>query len=160
MKLSTDPGDRPAEHESSNALSLLKADLGLKVKENLTLSRVHTAEVHISIPIQRETYDKFVELVKPTAERVTAAKTVYRATYKNISSFLCSDWWYRIGNKHGDHAFVIEPTITFWCNERRCLPEFVLLNGKLEKKFAHRGYQLVFKFVKDTGNGSELDKLC
>ena len=29
-----------------------------------------------------------------------------------------------------------------------------------KRKFAHRSYQLVFKFVKDTGNGSDLDKLC
>lgn len=157
-KAKEDIVDRDSHSLLSDALALLKHDLSVKIKENLNVSRLRDPEITIHIPLQQETFEHFLSVINADCEQ-RGMKTVYRCTIKELGKFLPKSWWYRICNEHGDFAYVVEETIAFWQHERQCLVEFKIDRGLLKRHLTHRGFHLVFRFVKALGNRSELDKL-
>ena len=141
---------------SSNAHTLLKNSLVIRLKESLSGARLQDPEVNISIPVQLDTFTEFLENLKPLDTVKKGAKTTYR-----LSSFrqgnIClgrTDWWYRVLNGLGDSCYIVPGTFHFWLSERCPLTEFSL-DGQLETQL-YRGYVLVVRFVRDTKSKSDM----
>ena len=145
--------------EKSDALELVKKDLLVKVKENLNISRVQDTEVTLHIPIQVETFNRFVEVINGHPVRLKR-KDIFTADWASVATFLGTDWFFRVVNAAGDFAYVVESTIQIWIHERRCLEQYVVNveTKQLDKKLLHHGH-LVFRCVKDRGDKFELGKV-
>ena len=150
--------DIPSDCKTSDAVSLLKHDLLVKVKESLNLSRIHDPEITLHIPIQLDTYATLLTILKAVFDKQRHGRSIYRTTTQDFGRFLGPDWWFKIGNELGDHAYVLEESLQLWLFERRPITDFVKVDGGLIKRQTHRGYTLVVRFVKAVGNGQELDK--
>ena len=146
-------------NHQSDAFQLLKEDLQVQVKENLNISRVRDTEVTITVRVQTETFMQFIQTVEGEAAEIRRGVQIYRANWKSIAKCLGDDWHFRIVNKAGDFAYVVEETIQFWMNERRSLEEYVRVGDTFVKRLIHRGHTLSFRFVKNRGNRHELHQI-
>ena len=144
---------------SSDALELLKQDLLVQIKENLNTSRVRDTEITVSISVQTETFEHFVTVIEAEVAEERRGIKIYRPTVRGVTNFLGADWHYRIVNKAGDFAYVLEDTLQLWLRERRCLEEFIKVGDSFVKKPVHRGHLLSFRFVKNRGNKHELHQI-
>lgn len=153
----TDIIDKPAEHECSDAHTQFLCQVKIQVKESLNLSRLQNPEVTLQLPVQQETFDKFVEGLEAEVSATRGVRKILRAPLSAWSRVLGTDsWWWRVGNEAGDFAYVDPSTLQLWLTERQPLIEYT---RDLKRKLVHRGYLCVIRFVKQTGSHGDMDIL-
>ena len=131
----------------------------MQIKENLNTSSVRDTEITVSISVQTETFEHFVTVIEAEVAEERRGIKIYRPTVRGVTNFLGGDWHYRIVNKAGDFAYVLEDTLQLWLREQRCLEEFIKEGDSFVKKPVHRGHLLSFRFVKNRRNKYELHQI-
>lgn len=145
--------DTPSEHELSDAYLQFVSQIKIKVKERLNLSRLEDPEVSLQIPVQQETFEIFVANIGAQLHATKGVRKILRASLSSWSSVLGDNWWWRIGNEAGDFAYIKKDTLQLWITERQPLVEYT---KDLKRRLVHRGYICVVRFVKRTGNSSDM----
>lgn len=124
--------------------SHFRNQLKIRIKEELHCHRKSDNKVAIRIPVQYETFDSLKQLGK------LHSPSSFCVTKDNMDKFLGRGWNYRVVNKHQDFAYVMIETIRFHLLERKPLEEYDMNSGQV--KLLHRGYVLIFSFLKGFGN--------
>lgn len=128
--------------------SLFYLQLATAVKENLHIQRKTDSLVEIRLPMQKESFD----LIKRCG-RSKSQGWYFISKLSDLNELLGNNWHFRVVNKNKDFAFIVDGTVRYRLSERRPLVEF---DADGNPTYKHRGFFLVFKFLRDRGNGLAL----
>ena len=139
---------------SEQAISLFYKQLAITIKEKLTITKREDSFVEIRVPVVRDAF----EHLKRSSSSAEVNGKYNLNNLSDLNEILGEGWHYRIVNRNQDFSFIIGETVSFYILERQPLTEF-MKDGSL--KLIHRGFVLVFRFVRDRGNRFDLQQfLC
>lgn len=136
---------------TEEATNFFYSQLKVLIKETLHIQRKTDSSVVIRMPIQKDSFNK----LQSFGSRSSTKTQQYSAKCQDLDVLFGKGWHYRIVNANRDFAYVIDGTITFRLVERIPLVE-QSPDGK--NICTHRGYMIVFNFVRGRGNASDLEK--
>lgn len=141
----------PNEYIFSNpeGTSLFYLQLATTIKENLHIHRKTDSLVVIRLPIQRESFEEIKR-----CGHCNLQNWYELSKLSDLNDQLGISWHFRVINQNRDFAFIVDGTVRYRLLEKRPLIEFEPANG--HPIYKHRGYLLVFKFVRDRGNALTL----
>ena len=128
---------------SPEATTLSYLQLGTLIKENLHIQRKTDSLVTIHMPLQKEAFESIQVLGE-----VNTRGWYHLHCLRDLDKLLGARWDMRIMNKNKDFAHVVSGTVMYKLLERQPLKEY---DSDGNPTFRHRGFQLVFKFVRDRG---------
>lgn len=137
---------------------MLRTSLCIQLKEALNGARLQDPEVTLHIFIQLETFNQFIDRIKPVDTVLQGIKSIHRIVSLNQAcAYFGKSWWFRVLNIHGDCCHIVPGTFQVWVFERKPLTEFSLTDSS--QRQVYRGYVLVVRFVRDTKSKSDMLKL-
>ena len=133
------------------ATSAFYKQLSVNIKENLSIARKTDSLIELRLPIAREAFHP-LEICGISDKRGSYSVKCLN----DLDAVLGERWFFRVINKNRDFAFVVEGSVSYRVIERRPLIEFTP-DQDCTATYVHRGFHLVFKFVRDRGNASDLN---
>ena len=142
----------PTEYIESTpaATSGFYLQLSVNIKENLSIQRKTDSFIELRLPIVRDAFEPLKGCGYPGKQGNYFVKRLC-----DLDAVLGEQWFFRITNKNRDFAFVVDGSVSYRMIERRPLVEY-MPDHDCAPKYIHRGFHLVFKFVRDRGNASDL----
>ena len=134
---------------SPEATACFYKHLSISIKENLNIRRSTDSLVEIRSPITKQAYEPIKLLGVPKSKGYLG---VFNLSV--LDNLFGKNWHFRIVNSNRDFAYIVQDTVVFKLIERRPLIDY---KEDGSKQFIHRGFVLVFKFVKDRGNAIDLN---
>ena len=129
---------------SPESTALLYLQLGTQIKENLHVQRKTDSQVTLHIPLPKTAFESIQVLGEEDPKGWYHLRCL-----RDLDVLLGSHWDIRIVNENKDFAHVVSGTVMYKLLERQPLREY---DSEGKPSFRHRGFQLIFKFVRDRGN--------
>ena len=124
--------------------------MSISIKENLNIRRSTDSLVEIRTAIiTKQAYEPLKLLGVPKSKGYLGIINLSKLDY-----LLGKNWHFWIVSSNRDFAYIVQETVVFKLIERRPLIDY---KEDGSKQFIHRGFVLVFKFVKDRGNAMDLN---
>lgn len=131
----------------------LYQELALKIKMILQSTRRSNPEVRIVMDFDRVQFDGGIKQAGTLKSRNRVEKYTIK-NYSDLDEFLGSKWYIRGLNSRGDFCYAILKTVCFYLSRKRPLVDFYPEDQHCKKNIYHRGYSLVFTFVREDGVSS------
>ncbi|KAJ8049454.1 hypothetical protein HOLleu_02210 [Holothuria leucospilota] len=144
--------ETPSSAIIPGAKELLQDQLLIRIKEQLNGNRRTDSLVEIKLPIQQQTFEEIKCFLVPGPKNI-----FYLNKWTDLDAYLGRGWHYRGLNSNGDVCFVVEGSVQVRMYERQPLTEYV--SPESSSTLLHRGFQFVFKFVKDNGTRTDFEEL-
>ncbi|XP_069134418.1 uncharacterized protein [Argopecten irradians] len=139
-------------------------DLGILLKENLTVGTKIDSFVRLRVPLIQDDFQRLAECA--VIVKSTRTKTTYTISSRHmLKGVFGNNWDFRILNKEGDNCYIKTSTLKFYLRKRRALREYEIQttdSGQYQLKSCEKekGTQLVISFVKCAGNHRMLPHLA
>lgn len=129
----------------------LYQQLALKIKISLQSSRKGNPEVRISMDFDKLLFDGGIMRVGTLKTKQRGQEKYTIKKYSDLDEFLGSKWFIRGINSNGDFCYVMLKTVCFYLSKKSTLVDFYPSDQQFKKCIYHRGYNLVFNFVRVDG---------
>ena len=136
----------------------LYQQLALKIKGSLQSSRKGTPEVRIVMDFDKLQFDGGIRRVGTLKTKKGHDKFAIK-NYSDLDEFLGRKWFIRGINSNGDFCYAMLETVRFYLSQKPPLVDFYPEDQHFKKKLYHRGYNLVFSFVRVDGVASNFHSI-